>query len=570
MSGGAAMSKDSEATVTAVREEYCRTLHERLVTSAKRRVALEAEEARDLVLAEEAGIWRVFGYVSMHEYMERELHYGRHAANERLRVAHDLFELPMLAKPFRSGEAPFSVMRELTRVVVPENQEEWMVAVEGKTAAQVQQMVSGLRKGANPEDRPDPKLVRHRIVMDVDAETYAIWRAGRSHANQRHGARLSDDEFARQTARAVIEPGGDGTSAACLHAVTTCTQCKRSSLVANGREVPLDMATTLRMLCDSARIGDLESDELERLVPAIPKPTKRKALVRAMFACEVPGCRSKKHLDCHHIVFRSQGGSNKLSNIVILCSGHHQQLHEGRLCIAGRSPDGLVFEFRRDWDGGVHRTMTTIPDDVFVEDTEVSPAGTDRTVPAGTDRTVPAGTDRTVPTAMTCVVPAGTEGTDVTAMTCVVPAGTEGTDVTAMTCVVPARTETTAMTCVVPAGTDGPVAAGMECVVPAGTDGTNPTAMTCVAEGGTDGPVPAGTEWTDGSVPAGTDGLVPAATERVVSAGANSVVPAGTDGTDAERAEIDRVVAAMMSAPSRTERPRADRTGPTPAASLTE
>jgi hypothetical protein len=567
---GAAMAQGDDETVTAVRAEYCKTLHERLVAGAKRRVALEAEEARDLVLAEEAGIWQVFGYVSMQEYMERELHYGRHAANERLRVAHELFELPMLAKVFRRGDVPFSVMRELTRVVVPENQEEWLAAVEGKTAAQVQQMVSGLRKGANPEDRPDPKLVRRRIVMDVDAETYAIWTAGRSHADQRHGARLTDDEFARQFARAVIEPSGDGTSAPCLHAVTTCKQCKRSSLVANGCETPIDMATTLRLLCDSARIGDLESDNVERLVRAIPGPTKRKALVRAMFACEVPGCRSKKHLDCHHIVFRSQGGTNKLSNLVVLCSGHHAALHEGKMWIAARSPEGLVFEFRRDWDGGVHRTLTTIPEDVFAEITNEGREGADHTNPAGTEDAVPAGTTgafaapatNELSTRTTNAIPAGTTSTVPAGTTNAVPAGTVSAVPAGTMNAVPAGTMNA-----VPAGTMNAVPAGTMNAVPAGTTNAVPAGTTNAVPAGTTSAVPAG---TTNAVTAGTTHAVPAGTVNAVAAWTTNAVPAetggpGLAGTDEERTEIDRVVAAMMSARSRMSRTRAGRESASPA-----
>ena len=47
----------------AVRAEYWMILHERLVAGAKQRLALEAAEARDLVYAEEAEIWRRFGLV---------------------------------------------------------------------------------------------------------------------------------------------------------------------------------------------------------------------------------------------------------------------------------------------------------------------------------------------------------------------------------------------------------------------------------------------------------------------------------------------------------------------------
>jgi hypothetical protein len=446
-------------------------------------------------------------------------------------VAHELFELPMLARAFRSGDAPFSVMRELTRVVVPENQEEWLAASEGKTAAQVQQMVSGLRKGANPEDRPDPKLVRHRIVLDVDGETHAMWMAGRTHADQRHGARLTDDEVARQAAQAMIEPGGDGTSAPCLHAVTTCKQCKRSSLVANGQEVPLDMATTLRMMCDSARVGDLESDEIERLVPAIPYPTRRKAFIRARFACEVPGCRSKRCLDVHHIVFRSMGGSNKLSNLVVVCSGHHQALHEGRLSITGRSPDDLVFEFRRDWDEGVHRTMTTVPGEVFLDGEDVTdaiPVVSSDAVPAGTDERG-AETDDAVPAMIDVAVPAGID-----------VAVQAGTDVA------------------VQAGTDVAVQAGTDVAVQAGTD--------VAVQAGTDVAVPAG---TDVAVPAGTSVAVPAGTDVAVPAGTDVAVPAGTDvavpaGTREDRAGLERLVTAMTSALAHTPRTGARGAGPVP------
>ena len=40
-------------------------------------------------------------------------------------------------------------------------------------------------------------------------------------------------------------------------------------------------------------------------------------------------------------------------NILLLCSGHHQQLHDGRLTITGRAPDELIFEWARDVDEGV-------------------------------------------------------------------------------------------------------------------------------------------------------------------------------------------------------------------------
>lgn len=356
MSGAAvAINNDTNGRVQV---DYCRALHERLTSRAKQRVALEAEEARDLVLAEEAGLHRLYGYVSILEYMERELHYGPHAAKERLRVANELFLLPKLAEKFRAGELPFSVVREVTRVAVPENEEKWLASIEGKTAREVERLVSGRVKGADPETPPDPKLARRWIVLDVSDEQFAKWRAMRIAREDERGERLSDGELVEELTR---DPSGDGTSRPCAHAVTTCRVCKQSTLVAGGMEVPLTEAARERLLCDSEEVGDLESEEVVAVKANIPHPTRRRVFIRDRFTCVVPGCRSCRNLDLHHVVFRSRGGTHAMSNIVTLCSGHHTLLHEGQLAIRGVAPDQLVFEFRRPGDDEPHRVLTSAP-----------------------------------------------------------------------------------------------------------------------------------------------------------------------------------------------------------------
>jgi len=376
----AAVAIKNEETTKAIQVEYCRVLHERLTARAKQRVALEADEARDLVYAEEAGLWRHFGYVSMLEYLERALHYGPHAAKERLRVANELFELPKLAEKFRAGELPFSVLREVTRVAVPENEDEWLASVDGKTAREVERMVSGLAKGASPETRPDPKLVRHRIVLDVDGERYAKWRAMRTACDDERGERLSDNDLVDVIVR---EPRGDGTSRPCTHAVTTCRVCKQSCLVAGGMEVPLTQAACERLLCDAESAGDLESEEVAAVKATIPHPTRRRVFIRDRFACVVPGCRSGRNLDLHHVVFRSRGGTHAMSNLVTTCSGHHVQVHDGLLEITGVAPDRLVFEFRRRGEDEPHLVLTS--ERVQFEPIEEEEEDEQGSVPRGTE-----------------------------------------------------------------------------------------------------------------------------------------------------------------------------------------
>src|ERR1700689_3596095 len=67
-----------------------------LRTIARRRAALDAEEASWLREAEALQIWKPLGMVSALDYMERVLGYSPKAAHDRLRVARALVDLPLL------------------------------------------------------------------------------------------------------------------------------------------------------------------------------------------------------------------------------------------------------------------------------------------------------------------------------------------------------------------------------------------------------------------------------------------------------------------------------------------
>src|SRR2546423_13666891 len=79
---------------------------------AKRRAALDADEARWLREAQRLRIWREVGCGSLAEYMERRLGYAPHTAMERLRVALAVGELPAIERALESGELPFSAVGE--------------------------------------------------------------------------------------------------------------------------------------------------------------------------------------------------------------------------------------------------------------------------------------------------------------------------------------------------------------------------------------------------------------------------------------------------------------------------
>ncbi len=72
---------------------------------------------------------------------------------------------------------------------------------------------------------------------------------------------------------------------------------------------------------------------------------RRQALERAGYRCEAPGCACRTNLHVHHIVRRSQGGSDDLSNLCVVCVSHHlRHLHGGTMSVDGDSPYDRIWE----------------------------------------------------------------------------------------------------------------------------------------------------------------------------------------------------------------------------------
>src|SRR3990167_10790530 len=118
-----------------------------LEDNARTRVKLEAIESELILEADACALHRRLGYVSLAEFLERHLHYSRHAANERIRVARELPSLPRMRAAYRAGELSFAHVRELSRIATPRTEAAYLEAARGKTSRQVQQQCSRQKGG---------------------------------------------------------------------------------------------------------------------------------------------------------------------------------------------------------------------------------------------------------------------------------------------------------------------------------------------------------------------------------------------------------------------------------------
>jgi predicted nucleic acid-binding protein len=306
-----------------------------LRTISARRTALDAEEARWLREADALQIWRQLGMVSALDYLERTLHYQLRTAQDRLRVARALGGLPQLTAALDSGELSFSAVRELTRVATPTTEFAWVATAMGKNVHEIEELVANHNPGDNPDDPPNPQVRTHVVRFELQAETFAALRQAHQALDDEHGRHLPDDAFIAALCGAVFD-GATATEptgrAKFQVAVTVCERCRQGWQEGAGANIPISPEAVERAMCDAQHIGSIDDAVPARAHQDIPPSVARLVWHRDHGRCRVPGCRSSRGLELHHIVHRADGGSHDPLNLILcctLCRARHKEHYAG-------------------------------------------------------------------------------------------------------------------------------------------------------------------------------------------------------------------------------------------------
>ena len=327
------------------RDDEANRVHQGLQKIAKGRSTYDAEEASLLRDAKALRLWRDHGYATFFEYLECELGYAPRTAQDWICVADALEDLPLLSEALASDDLRYSAVRELARVASPAKEAEWIDAASGRCLREIEELVAGHKYGDGPNDPKDPELRRRKVTYEVHAPTYAMLREARAVLENERGERVTDDEFLQTLCRSVFAPATETpTRPAHQISISTCKECKRSWQTGAGRDVEVDAATVDHARCDADFIGDLDAETPARTTSSVTRRIRKHVFARDHHRCSVPGCRSARHLEIHHVVHQADGGGHDPSGLAVICSGHHQLHHEGRLIIRGTAPDQLVFQ----------------------------------------------------------------------------------------------------------------------------------------------------------------------------------------------------------------------------------
>ena len=303
-------------------------------------------------------------------------------AQDRVRVARALRELPAVAEAFACGRLSYSQVRAITRVATPATEATLIEFAQHATGGQLEQIVRACRKVQRAEadetaaangrherrslnwfwdddgslvltarlSPEDGAVVLQALEAFVDSEKRSAERRGSGRSAERLGARRADALVAAAEV-ALQNPEGAGRDRGGRYQVVIHAG---ASVLAGGGEgecaiehgPALAPGTARRLACDASIVTVVERDGQPLDVGRkrrTPPPALRRALENRDRTCQFPGCDETRGLHAHHLRHWINGGHTCLYNLVLLCRHHHRAVHEGGYWLQGEPGKDLRF-----------------------------------------------------------------------------------------------------------------------------------------------------------------------------------------------------------------------------------
>jgi hypothetical protein len=335
---------------------------------------------RFLVLLREFDLrqgWQAWGCADCADWLNLKCGITRNTAQEKLRVAKSLWDLPQIEEAFKRGDLSYSKVRALTRVVTAINETDLLDYALGASAAQVEGYCRKLRNGSSLSTADAQRAHAGRslfrsfredgtgvLTVELPRDSLELVLKALEQAASRLPDVLDceDDTLFTRGADALVmlardslcdQSGGsqkaESSSAGAQHQILIVVDAH--ALSGHGGKSDLPVESVRRLCCDGSVVPIVENDAGEVLSVGRKQRTVPTAIRRALVArdrtCTFPGCSHDRWIDAHHIQHWAQGGETSLENLVLLCTHHHKLVHEGGFKIERRR-DGSVYFARPD------------------------------------------------------------------------------------------------------------------------------------------------------------------------------------------------------------------------------
>jgi hypothetical protein len=303
------------------------------------------------------------GYVddgsrSMTDWLVCSLGVSVSTARRLSETALALGQLPALEEVFSRGEVSFDQLRPLAAVATRESDEELARILPGLSAAQAESLARGLRPLTSEEEHESHR--RRRLHLTHRGEMVRIsgqLAAAEGELVSRALGRIAET-YGPDEETGTYEPYesrlADALTQLCSTSVAADAEPDKATVVVHfGKEVlqgdggpvftgdglSLSPETARRLSCDCRYQVSIDDEfgqaiGLGRMTRSFPAWLNRQ-LRRRDGGCRFPGCRARRLVQGHHIVFWGMGGRTDPGNTVLLCKRHHRLVHEEHWQIRG-------------------------------------------------------------------------------------------------------------------------------------------------------------------------------------------------------------------------------------------
>lgn len=329
--------------------------------------ATHAELLDVLAAADACGDWELDGAVAPAPWLVARLGLARRSADEWVRVAAALQELPALRGSYASGALSWDQVRPATRFVTPADDAAQAERLPGFSAAQIALMARQARP-ITDDEALDAQAARS-LTFTRDHRRGGMVLRGFLPYEQAEAVRLALDAVAEscgpdqrlgiwspiavRRADALHELALQGLGSAPVpHRATVVLHADAAVVDGTrpGNGLLGDLAVcargVLRALCDARVEVALHGPDgatvgVARASRRIPAWLHRQVAHRDG-TCRWPGCE-RAIRQVHHVEHWAAGGPTDLRNLVGLCWTHHVLLHEGGWRLEGDPDHNLTF-----------------------------------------------------------------------------------------------------------------------------------------------------------------------------------------------------------------------------------
>lgn len=236
------------------------------------------------LMAESRGYY-LFNCGSLFEYALKIWRLPENAVRDLVTVARKSIEVPAMVESLRERRATVSKLRKVCVVITVEEQDKWLELVETHSSREVEKAVATVK----------PELaVATRVTYK--SENLLELKTG-----------ISEELFQK------------------LERVQQLENCQLTEALEKMAEHYLESFDPLRR---DVRV----MKRRKRVTGRVAAHTQHELTLRDQAQCthvdsKGKRCTHRRWLEIHHIKQRAHGGSDELTNLRTLCSGHHRMLH---------------------------------------------------------------------------------------------------------------------------------------------------------------------------------------------------------------------------------------------------